>query len=127
MAADKTEPHLTDKDEAAALVARVTKLLNKPIGNVDSEDIPNEDAPLPDVPPALAPTALEPIERPVFKKPIKIVSIQKLGADELRAMLQAETASLDLLQSDREFENAKKFIRERETVDMLLGLSLIHI
>ena len=121
LAADKTEPHLTDKDEAAALVARVTKLLDKPIGNVDSEDIPNEDAPLPDVPPALAPTALEPIERPVFKKPIKIVSIQKLGADELRAMLQAETASLDLLQSDREFENAKKFIRERETVDMLLG------
>ena len=91
LAADKTEPHLTDKDEAAALVARVTKLLDKPIGNVDSEDIPNEDAPLPDVPPALAPTALEPIERPVFKKPIKIVSIQKLGADELRAMLQAES------------------------------------
>ena len=116
LAADKTEPQLTDEEEATALVARVTKLLDKPIGNVDSEDIPNKDAPLPDSSPAL-----ESIDRPVFKKPIKIVGIQKLGADELRAMLQTETASVDLLQSKREFADTKKYIHERETVDILLG------
>ena len=115
LAADKTEPQLTDEEEATALVARVTKLLDKPIGNVDSEDIPNKDAPLPDSSPTL-----ESIDRPVFKKPIKIVGIQKLGADELRAMLQTETASVDLLQSKREFADTKKYIHERETVDILL-------
>ena len=114
LAADKTEPQLTDEDEAAALVARVTKLLEKPVGNIN-----DEDASLSDVPPVLEPTApaLEPIAHPVLKKPIKIVGIQKLGADELRAMLQTETASVDLLQSKREFADTKKYIHERETVD----------
>ena len=118
LAADKTEPQLTDEDEAAALVARVTKLLEKPVGNIN-----DEDASLSDVPPVLEPTApaLEPIAHPVLKKPIKIVGIQKLGADELRAMLQTETASVDLLQSKREFADTKKYIHERETVDMLMG------
>ena len=118
LAADKTEPQLTDEDEAAALVARVTKLLEKPIGNAN-----DEDASLSDAPPVLEPTApaLEPIAHPVLKKPIKIVGIQKLGADELRAMLQTETASVDLLQSKREFADTKKYIHERETVDMLMG------
>ena len=118
LAADKTEPQLTDEDEAAALVARVTKLLEKPVGNIN-----DEDASLSDGPPVLEPTApaLEPIAHPVLKKPIKIVSIQKLGADELRAMLQTETASVDLLQSKREFADTKKYIHERETVDMLMG------
>ena len=83
LAADETEPPLRDEEEAAALVARVTKLLGKPIGNVDNDDIPNEDAPLTDAPPAL-----EPINQPDIKKPIEITSIQKLDADQLRAMLQ---------------------------------------
>ena len=65
LAADETEPPLRDEEEAAALVARVTKLLGKPIGNVDNDDIPNEDAPLTDAPPAL-----EPINQPDVKKPI---------------------------------------------------------
>ena len=98
LAADKTEPQMADEEEAAALVARVTKLLGKPIGNVDSEDIPNDD-------------------RPVIKKPIKIVGIQKLDANQLRAMLLTETASVGLFESILEFEDAKRYINARKTFD----------
>ena len=89
LAADKMEAQMAD--EAAALVARVTKLLGEPIENVDSEDIPNDD-------------------RPVIKKPIKIVGIQKLDANQLRAMLLTETASVGLFESILEFEDAKRYI-----------------
>ena len=108
LAADETEPPLRDEEEAAALVARVTKLLGKPIGNVDNDDIPNEDAPLTDAPPAL-----EPINQPDIKKPIEITSIQKLDADQLRAMLQTKTPSIDLFQSKEEFADAKNYLRRR--------------
>jgi len=98
LAADKMEAQMADEEEAAALVARVTKLLGKPIGNVDSEDIPNDD-------------------RPVIKKPIKIVGIQKLDANQLRAMLLTETASVGLFESILEFEDAKRYINARKTFD----------
>ena len=96
LAADKMEAQMAD--EAAALVARVTKLLGEPIENVDSEDIPNDD-------------------RPVIKKPIKIVGIQKLDANQLRAMLLTETASVGLFESILEFEDAKRYINARKTID----------
>ena len=99
LAADKMEAQMADEEEAAALVARVTKLLGKPIGNVDSEDIPNDD-------------------RPVIKKPIKIVGIQKLDANQLRAMLLTETASVGLFESILEFEDAKRYINARKTFDI---------
>ena len=104
---DHHEPELTDEDEAAALAARISKLLENSTGNVDKEDAPLTDAP---------PT-LEPVDQPDIKKPIKITSIQKLGADQLRAMLQTKTPSIDLFQSKQEFDDAKNYIRVRGSFD----------
>ena len=97
------ETRIRFADETAALVAKVNALLGPPTKNIVAIDVP-----LPDLP-------VEQVERPVLKKPIKIVGIQKLGADQLRARLQAKTASVDLFRSIREFDNAKEFIFERES------------
>ena len=95
------EPQVTA--EAAALVARVEKLLGVPTENIDKKDVP-----LPEVPPVLAQN-----DPPEFKKPIEIAAIQKLSANQLRTQLQTETPSVDLLQNKREFINAKLYIRKQ--------------